>query len=64
MSAPRKVVLIHPRVDDPGMPELTEALRRRGAEVEQLFLAGNFSQVLDAIEGDVLPVIVKGRRAE
>lgn len=62
MSAPRKVVLIHPRADDPGLPELAEALRRQGAEVEQHFLTGDFSRVLDALAGDVLPVVVKGRR--
>ncbi len=62
MNTSRKIVLIHPNADDPGLPALAEALRRRGAEVEQHFLTGNYSRVLDALLGDVLPVVVKGRR--
>jgi hypothetical protein len=60
MSGTRKVLLIHPHADKAGMPELAEALRRAGAEVEQHFLSDDCSALLDALEGDVLPVVVKG----
>lgn len=56
----KKVLLIHPRPDRPALPELAEALRRAGAEVEQHFLTGDYSALLNALEGDVLPVVVKG----
>jgi len=59
MSTPRKVVLIHPRPDGPSMAGLAEALRDRGAIVEQHFLTGDYTQVLDALAGDTLPVVVK-----
>lgn len=60
MSGKKKVVLIHPRADKTAMPGLAEALREAGAEVEQHFLSGDYKALLDALDGDVLPVVVKG----
>jgi len=60
MSEKRKVVLIHPFADRACLPDLAEALRRRGAEVQQVFLSDDYSVLLDALENDVVPVVVKG----
>lgn len=60
MSGMKKVLLIHPRPDRAELPDLAAALRRAGAEVEQHFMAGDYSTLLDALAGDVLPVVVKG----
>ncbi len=59
MSTSKKVILIHPRPDRAALPELAEALRRAGAEVQQFFMTDDYSTLLDALEGDVLPVVVK-----
>jgi hypothetical protein len=59
MNGNKKVLLIHPRADRAALPELAEALRRAGAEVEQHFMTGDYSGLLDALAGDVLPVVVK-----
>lgn len=60
MSGKKKVLLIHPHADCAALPELAESLRRAGAEVGEYFMMGDFSALLDALEGDVLPVVVKG----
>ena len=60
MNGKRKVLLIHPRADQAGLPGLADALRRAGAEVELHFLADDCTALLDALEGDALPVVVKG----
>lgn len=58
MSEKKKVLLIHPHADR-ALPELAGALCRAGAEVEEHFMAGDYSALLDKLEGDVLPVVVK-----
>lgn len=60
MSANRTVLLIHPVQDGNGQPELIEALNRAGIQTKQLFLNGDYSALLDALDEDVLPVVVKG----
>jgi len=59
MSEKKKVLLIHPHADRAALPELAGALRRAGAEVKEHFMAGDYSALLDKLEGDVLPVVVK-----
>lgn len=59
MSDKKKVLLIHPRADKTGLPGLAEALRASGAEVEQHFMTGDYAALLDALAGEVLPVVVK-----
>lgn len=60
MSANRTVLLIHPVQDGNGQPELIEALNRAGIQTKQLILNGDYSALLDALDEDVLPVVVKG----
>ena len=60
MSEMKRVLLIHPRADQAALPELAGALRRAGAEVDEHFIKGDYSALLDKLEGDVLPVVVKG----
>lgn len=59
MSAKKKVLLIHPRADKPGLSGLSQALQAAGGEVEEFFLQGDYPALLDALAGDVLPVVVK-----
>ncbi|MFZ5483964.1 MAG: hypothetical protein ACOZB0_07015 [Pseudomonadota bacterium] len=59
MSEGKKVLLIHPRADKTGLPGLAEALRDQGAAVEQHFMTGDYSALLDALAGDVLPIVIK-----
>jgi hypothetical protein len=54
------VLLIHPIQGRTCLPELTEALRRTGVELQQIFMTDDYSALLDALEGNVLPVVVKG----
>jgi hypothetical protein len=60
MSKKRKVLLIHPVPGRACLPELADALRRAGAEAEDFFVTGDYSALLDALQDDVLPVVVKG----
>ncbi len=53
------ILLIHPRSDHVGMPGLAEALREAGANVEQHFMTGDYSTLLDALVADVVPIVVK-----
>lgn len=59
MSAKKKIILIHPDARSPALPGLADALRAEGAEVEQHFLTGDYTALLDALSGDALPVVVK-----
>jgi hypothetical protein len=60
MSGSKRVVLIHPGPERACMPELADALRRAGAEVEQYSMTDDLGRMLDALQGDALPVVVKG----
>lgn len=61
MTAQTKtVLLIYPAEGRPCMPELADAIRRTGAECKQFHLGQNFAALLDALEENVLPVVVKG----
>ncbi|HNQ04506.1 MAG TPA: hypothetical protein PKH69_07820 [Thiobacillaceae bacterium] len=59
MNDKKKVLLIHPRADKPGLAGLAPALRAAGAEVEEFFLRGDYPALLDALEGEVLPMVIK-----
>lgn len=59
MSDKKRVLLIHPRPDKTGLPGLAEALRDQGAEVEQHFMTADYSALLDALAGEVLPIVIK-----
>lgn len=59
MSARKRIVLIHTTPDQPGLPGLAEALGRAGADVEEFVMTGDYAALLDAIEGDVLPLVIK-----
>lgn len=59
MNGQKRILLIHPVPDRPGLPGLAEALSRAGADVTQFFLTDDYAPLLDALEGDVLPVVVK-----
>jgi|LakMenEpi03Aug12_release.lakeMendotaPanAssembly.Ray.scaffolds.fasta_scaffold6056556_1 hypothetical protein len=59
MSETKRVLLIDPLDGAARMPELAEALRAAGAEVREISLGGDFGAVLDALEQDYLPVVLK-----
>lgn len=59
MSAKKRIVLIHTSPEHTGLPGLAEALGRAGADVETFVMAGDYAALLDVLEGDVLPVVVK-----
>lgn len=58
MSDKKQIVLIHPGAER-ALPELAESLRRAGAEVSEFFLTEDHTKLLDALQGDALPVVVK-----
>lgn len=60
MNTGKRILLIHARADRASFPELADALRKAGAEVEQHLLTDNYDALLDALQGDVLPVVLKG----
>lgn len=59
MSAGKKIVLIHTSPEPAGLPGLAEALGRMGAEVTEFVMTGDYAALLDVLEGDVLPVVIK-----
>jgi hypothetical protein len=59
MSESKRVVLIDPLAGAARMPGLAEALRAAGAEVREISLGGDYGAVLDALEQDFLPVVLK-----
>lgn len=59
MSETKKVVLIDPLAGAAQLPGLAAALQAAGAEVREISLAGNFGEVLDALEQGYMPVVLK-----
>jgi len=59
MSKIKRVLLIDPLAGAAHMPGLAEALREAGAEVREIRLAHDYGAVLDALEQDFLPVVLK-----
>lgn len=59
MNAGKKIVLIHTSPEQAGLPGLAEALGRAGAEVTEFVMTGDYAALLDVLEGDVLPVVIK-----
>ncbi|MDO9226060.1 MAG: hypothetical protein Q8M09_17570 [Pseudomonadota bacterium] len=59
MSAKKRIVLIHTSPEQTGMPGLAEALSRAGADVTQFVMTGDYAALLDVLEDDVLPVVIK-----
>lgn len=59
MSEAKRVVLIDPLAGAARLPGLAEALRAAGAEVREMSLGGDFDGVLNALEQDFLPVVLK-----
>jgi len=59
MSAKKKIVLIHASPDQAGLPGLADALNRAGADVTKFVMTEDYAALLDVLEGDVLPVVVK-----
>jgi hypothetical protein len=62
MTGKKKILLIHPFGEQACLPELASALRRVGAELEEVFIGEDYTVLLDALEEDVLPVVVKDNR--
>lgn len=63
MNGARRILLIHPQGEPIGLPGLAEALIRAGADVEEHFMTADFSTLLDALEGEVLPIVVKSSKS-
>lgn len=59
MNGTKKIILIDPLAGAARMPGLAAALRDAGAEVRELDLAEGYGAVLDALEQDFLPVVLK-----
>ncbi|MBV2184275.1 MAG: hypothetical protein KUL88_07020 [Rhizobium sp.] len=56
----KTVLLIHVQGVKHHLPGLPEALEKIGAVCRQLVLDGDYGPLLDALEGNVIPVVVKG----
>jgi hypothetical protein len=61
MSTNKKVLLINP-TSSPAMPGLAAALSAAGAEVREMNLS-DYSALLDALEQDWMPVVLKAPAA-
>jgi len=68
MSAHKRLLLIY-TAQEPGpqslaryRDQLVQALRARGAEVEELELEKDPTALLDRLEAGAVPVVLKGRR--
>ncbi len=61
MSTGKKILLINP-ASATAMPGLAEALRAAGAEVQEMHL-GDYGALLDALEQDWMPVVLKSPAA-
>lgn len=68
MSARKRLLLIY-TAQEPGpqslamyWDQLAQALRARGAEVEELELERDPNALLDRLEAGAVPVVLKGRR--
>lgn len=62
MSETKTVVLVHPRGRQAGvtaLPALAEALRQAGARVIECRLPADMDKLLDALQADALPVVLK-----
>lgn len=62
MSETRSVALIQPQARQAGAslaPGLADALRAKGAVVREYRLPQDLEAMLDAIQGDALPVVLK-----
>jgi hypothetical protein len=59
MNGKKRVLLIDPLAGAACMPGLAAALREAGAEVREMTLAQDYGAVLDALEQDFLPVVLK-----
>jgi hypothetical protein len=59
MNARKKIVLIHTSPEQAGLPGLAEALSHAGADVSEFVMTGDYDALLDVLEGDVLPVVIK-----
>ena len=57
---PKTVLLIHVHGAEQRLSGLPEALEKIGAACRQLVLDGDYGPLLDALEGNVIPVVVKG----
>jgi hypothetical protein len=59
MNGKKRVLLIDPLAGAASMPGLAAALREAGAEVREISLGHDYDAVLDALEQDFLPVVLK-----
>ncbi|MFA5627988.1 MAG: hypothetical protein WCX90_07710 [Thiohalomonadaceae bacterium] len=60
MSKKKTVLVLVPGAAEQARgDELLTALQQQGAAVQQLRIDGNYEAVLDALAGDVTPVVVK-----
>jgi hypothetical protein len=60
MSGQKTVLVLAPRAAEQARADaLAAALKQEGATVQQLMIEGHVGAVLDALEGSVVPVVVK-----
>ena len=56
----KTVLLIYPQGARQRLADLPAAIERAGGLCQQLVLDGDHGLLLDALEGNVIPVVVKG----
>ena len=58
MSA-RPLLILYPDPPPESDEALAKALRAEGAQVQELVIGRGYTEVLDALEADVVPVVIK-----
>lgn len=59
MTTKKTVLLLYPENIDPASGHtLKRALHSQGVPVEELIIVDNYSQILDSLEGAVIPVVM------
>lgn len=59
MNKTKRILLLDPLAGAAHLPGLAEALREAGAEVREIRLTHDYGAVLDALEQEFIPVVLK-----